>query len=37
MLRLDHGVIVDMHAAGPLAQRLVESPQQQQQLQMQVD
>jgi len=31
-----HGVIIDMHAAGPLAQGLVGSPQQQQQLHMQV-
>jgi hypothetical protein len=30
-------MIIDWHAAGPLAQGLMESPQQQQQLHMQVD
>jgi len=34
---LDQVVIIDMQAAGPLAQGLVGSPQQQQQLHMQVD
>jgi hypothetical protein len=35
--KLDHGVIVDAHAARPLAQGLVGSPQQQQLLHMQVE